>query len=106
MSTSCQRCGVLARGAPSAKPDARMFRRATTGVCIECGAVLFVQRLQSMYGPDTFRGLPESLRLPHVQEQFGALMRAGNSEASPDEIDWERVVEVWSVEPAAKETLF
>lgn len=102
----CQRCGCLANGTPSAKPDARMLRHATAGVCIECAVVLFIQRLSNMHVPGAFRGLPESLRLPHVQEQFAAVMRAGNAEASPEEVDWDRVIEVWSIEPAAKDTLF
>jgi len=41
------------------------------------------------------------------QPQFvEAVMRAGNAEASPDEVDWDRVIEVWSAESPAKETLF
>lgn len=103
---NCQRCGCHATGTTSAKPDARMLRRATTGVCIECAVAIFIQRLSNMYVPGAFRGLPESLRLPHIQGQFAAMMRAGNAEASQEEVDWDRVIEVWSIEPAAKETLF
>ena len=102
----CDRCGRPCLGAPTEKPEARAFRKAVKGVCLDCAVVLFLQRLANMYGPGTFGNLPEALRLEHVQEQFAAMMRAANAEAIPDDINWERVIELWSIEPPAKETLF
>lgn len=43
--------------------------------------------------------LPEALRLPHVREQFVRVMAAGNSDAKPSDIDWDRVMELWDIEP-------
>jgi hypothetical protein len=37
------------------------------------------------------------LRLPMIQEQFTGLLDAGQSDASPDEVDWDRVVENWDL---------
>lgn len=103
--TFCRRCCRPGRGGDGSA-DAKVFRRAHVGECTECHTVLLIQRLANMYGPDTFRGLPESLRLPHVQEQFAAVMREGKSDATPDMIDWDRVIAVWDIAPAAKGTLF
>lgn len=50
--------------------------------------------------------LPGALELPHVREQFEAVMRAGAAEAMPDEIDWARVIALWDIAPGAKGTLF
>lgn len=98
---NCERCGVAARGAKG-NPDARMMRHAEKGVCVNCGTVLFLKDLEELHGG---RLLPpgttwrEALALPHIQEQFGRLMRVGKADAQPDEIDWERVAQLWDLEP-------
>jgi hypothetical protein len=49
MKTRCERCGCEAHGSPTQNPDARLLRRAVKGVCVDCGVVLFLQRLNNMH---------------------------------------------------------
>ena len=118
--TTCIRCGCPAQGRGDGNPDARMLRRAQTGVCVECGIVEFLQKLTNTFPgataiPVTIKtcgsatadfSLPESLRLPHIQEQMANVIRAGKSDANPDEVNWERVIEVWWIAPKEPGTLF
>jgi hypothetical protein len=75
-------------------------------VCLECGVVEFLQRLDNMHGGHLFGAGPEALRLPHIQQQFASVMRAGLSDANPDDVDWERVIALWNVAPPADRMLF
>lgn len=108
--SKCQRCGCPARG-KAGSPDARLLKHATAGVCVDCGVVLFLQRVGNMHGgierllPPGF-DVRQAFSLPHVQEQFAAVMKAGHADARPDEINWERVIELWDLQPPAKSTLF
>lgn len=108
MTTACQRCGEAAIG-QDGNPEARIMRRARKGLCVNCAAIVFLQRLDTMQGG---KFLPaghtwaEALRLSHVQEQFADMMRAGNADANPDEIDWDRVVSLWHIAPQEKGMLF
>ena len=43
-------------------------------------------------------GGPAALLLPHIQQQFEAVMRVGNCPVSPDEIDWPTIVANWNKE--------
>ena len=104
--TACTRCGRRVRGGDG-NPEAQMLRRARTGVCLHCGVVLFLQRLSNMHTPGTIDvALPDALRLPHVREQFARVMQAGNADAKPEEIDWDRVIALWDIAPKDTETLF
>lgn len=95
--TRCQRCGVEAQG-EKGDPSARIFRRAMKGHCTACHVVTFLKNLNQAHGGALFeRHDPAtSLRLPHVQEAFYRVMKAGNAEATPDEIDWDMVIAKWS----------
>ena len=105
-STNCERCGRPARGA-SGNPDARLLRRAQTGVCVECGVVLFLQRLANMSTKGTIDfALPDGLRLPHVQEQFAKVLEVGKADARAEDINWERVIELWDTQPKDPGILF
>lgn len=106
--SSCDRCGRKAVG-ERGSPDAKIFRRAERGHCAECHVVTIIQTLSNMHGAGTLptgERLRESLRLPHVQQQFYALMRAGSADAVPSEIDWDRVIEVWDIAPPMGGGLF
>ena len=106
--SSCQRCGRAALSRDG-NPDARMMRHARKGCCVDCAAVIFLQQLENMAGGKLLppgHTWAEALRLPHVQEQFAALMTAGNADASPDEIDWERVIELWDIASREKGMLW
>lgn len=106
--TPCRRCGRAALSSDG-NPDARMMRRAKEGVCADCATIVFLQRLDNMHGGmllPTGQTWAEALNLPHVRERFAALMRAGDADADPDEIDWERVVELWDISELEAGTLF
>ena len=114
--TSCQRCERPARGR-TGSPDARIMRRAKKGDCAECSIVLFLKKMDIMHG-GAFFGTPtdcasrgpssphkpaDVLRLPHIQEQIGRLLKAGMSDATLGDIDFERVIEVWDIVDDTKE---
>jgi hypothetical protein len=106
--TACRRCGRAARGSDG-DSQARIYRRSKKGECTECHAVLILKSIDQMHGGKL---LPpgatwqEALRLPHVQQQFGALMKAGNAECNVDEINWDRVIEVWDLAADRPGSLF
>ncbi len=97
---SCVRCGKLCRK-ERGNPEARLLRHTTSdsGYCATCAATEFLQGLDAI--SDRFPGRepfdPECFRLPHVQAQFGAILRGGNADAKPDEIDWSAVIANWSL---------
>lgn len=103
--TACRRCGRAARGSDG-DPKARVYRRAKQGECTECHAVLILKALDAMHGGLLFNAGPECLRLPHIQQRFGALMTAGNAECNVDAIDWNRVIEVWDLAADRPGSLF
>ena len=103
--TECQRCGRAALGGDG-NPEARIMRRSQQGVCVDCATVIFLQRLDNMHGSKMHGHLlppgetwATALCLPHVQEQFAAVMKAGKADANADEIDWNRVIELWDIVP-------
>jgi len=95
--TECERCGVRLRVDPLLNSDARMLRRAKVpkGLCINCAVHDF---LRNTYPCNMLLAKgPGSLAYPHVQEQFASIMRAGMSDALPDEIGWELIIENWDL---------
>lgn len=93
--TTCKRCGMRCRVAPNPESQARLLKRAATGgLCATCCAHDF---LRHAYPANLLlaRTGPRGLLLPHVQEQFASIMRVGHSDATPDEIDWEKMVANW-----------
>ena len=110
--TVCQRCGRPAKGRDG-NPDARIMRHAQEGVCVDCATVIFLQELDNMHGSKMHGHLlppgetwATALRLPHLQKHFAAVMIAGKADAKADEIDWERVIELWDIVPQEEGTLF
>ncbi len=85
------------------------MRRARKGNCADCAVIVFLQQLENMQGGKLLppgQTWAEALRLPHAQEQFAVVMRAGNADASPDEIDWDRVISLWDIAPQANGMLW
>ncbi len=105
--TQCRRCGIPAKGSKG-NPKARPLRRAMVGECSNCAIVLFLQKLSNMSSGLLPPGATwtEALRLPHVQKQIGAVLRVGQSDVTIEEIDWERVIALWDIEPHAEGVLF
>lgn len=92
----CERCGAHCKVAETRNPEAKMLRHSNTGLCINCAVHDW---LRNTYPPNILiaQSGPEILRYPMIQEKFADIMRCGLSDATPDEIDWERVVENWDL---------
>lgn len=97
--TTCSRCGTPCRVAPSDdSPNTRLLKRSSTpdGVCASCAITAFIKGVPTLMAGIEKNGV-NILRLPMIQEQFTGLLDAGQSDASPDEVDWDRVVENWDL---------
>lgn len=97
---NCQRCGIKCVVADQANLAARPIRRADgEGYCVTCALTQWL-RSDDM---DITRLLPagtdprEALRLPHIQELVARIFKVGKADASADEINWQRLVENWSL---------
>jgi hypothetical protein len=94
--TNCDRCGKLCLTGDGS-PSARIYRRGKKGQCTECHAVKILKSIDEMHGGSFFKDGPSCLRMAHVQQQFSAVMAAGNAECDPATVDWERVIAVWDI---------
>lgn len=94
----CERCGVRLQVGPAPGSEARMLRRSKVpkGFCVNCAAHNF---LRNTYPPNIqlAESGPKILLYPMVQEKFADIMRVGLSDAAPDEIDWQRIVDNWEL---------
>lgn len=91
----CERCRIPLRVAGERNAEASMLRlaKAPTGYCIDCAVRewFYVMR-------DAIRDLdPKELRHPWIQEQYGKIMKVANSDARPQEINWEKVIADWDL---------
>ena len=95
---NCERCGVCCRVGGPKNPDAKMLRRSKEpkGFCVNCAVHDWLRNTYPVNLIFTTLS-PEALRLEHIQQQFTAIMRAGFADASPDEIDWERIIANWKL---------
>lgn len=95
----CQRCGAECKVAATANQAARLGRRADgAGYCPDCVITQFLQE-----EIDVERILPhgvsvaEALKAPHIQDSFKFLLAAGHADMNASEINWERVIQQWSL---------
>lgn len=98
MTVNCDRCGVLCQVDGSRNPEAKMLRRSKEpkGLCVNCAVHDF---LRNTYPCNMLlaQSGPQSLAYPHIQEQFAGIMRVGLSDAIPDEISWDLIIENWGL---------
>jgi hypothetical protein len=96
--TLCDRCGAPVRANSTRSPNARLLRRSLTadGVCAGCAATAFLKTMDLMASILAVTG-PGILLTPTAQAQFGAVLKSGNADAKPEEIDWRRVVVHWDL---------
>lgn len=121
---SCIRCAKRCRVVPKANPNASIFVMGdmkTGKYCAECLVVDFFKNFDigpsSAMGKEYFdhslpqpewrketgdpdrRFDPECLRLPHVQEQFAAIVEVAkqtcNAELNTGDFDWDEVIANW-----------
>jgi hypothetical protein len=91
----CDRCGAPCKVADHATEEARLLKHSTvaSGWCADCATTHFLQT--SPMGQ--LIKDPQMLLAPHVRLQFAKVMLAGNADALPTEINWQRVVDNWSM---------
>ena len=95
-SANCERCGAQLKVDAVPGSKAKILRRSKVakGLCVNCAVHDF---LRHTYPPNIqlADSGPKILLYPMIQEMFADLMQAGLSDATPDEIDWDRIVENW-----------
>lgn len=94
----CQRCNLSMRVRVQAgNPDAMLMRYAESGqgLCASCAATLFLYSVEHI--KRTIDAKREMLLWEPMQQQFAALMHAGNADAKPEEINWQSVHEHWDL---------
>lgn len=93
---SCCRCAVPLRVATITPSTADMLRRATApkGQCVNCAVrEWFYVNRDAIVQPFE----PHELLWEPVQVQYARIMQVGRADASPAEIDWEKVVRDWDL---------
>lgn len=97
--THCIRCGAPAQfsGRPPS-PEARLVRRAKTpvGHCASCAVANWIQHTEPIKSLIAAKG-PSILLDRVVVDQMAEVLKAGCSDASPQEIDWVSVVINWDL---------
>ena len=94
--TPCQRCSMPLRVGRPPSTEAQLLRRSSTGVGV-CPTCAVRKWLEAFMGDAHPNLKPEHLLLPHVREQFIVIMRVGNADAKPDEINWQKLVDEWDL---------
>jgi len=94
----CSRCGARCRVDPVAGSKAKMLRRGKSpkGLCVNCAVH---DTLRYLYPANLLLASsgPKALAFPHIQEQFAALLKVANSDAGPDEIGWQTIIDNWDL---------
>lgn len=95
---NCERCQAHCRVNELRSSDAKMLRHSNEpkGLCVNCAVHDW---LRNTYPPNLLlaQSGPRILLFPHIQKQFAEIMKVGSSDAKPDEIDWDRIVENWEL---------
>jgi len=94
--TNCRRCGQPCQGRPPSNPNARPFQHALEGLCANCVVTEMLKNTEPISFLLAESG-PSSLLLPFIQEQYGEILKAGDSELKLEEINWQIVVNQWGL---------
>ena len=75
-----------------------MLRRGKTsdGYCVDCAVHDWLRNTYPINIQLAESG-PSPLVHAHVRRQVEEIMRVGNADASPDEIDWDRIIANWEL---------
>lgn len=94
----CSRCGANCKVDPIVNSKARMVKRSDVpkSLCINCAVH---DTLRNLYPANLLLASsgPRCLALHHIQEQFAGILKSANSDAMPGEIDWQAVIDNWSL---------
>lgn len=88
---------------PPVHADARILRATTAdrGLCPSCGLTAFLKDLPAtQLGIERAGGIGPLLAAPHIRQGILAMMRTGNADVGPEEIDWERIARNWELPDA------
>lgn len=95
--TSCLRCGARCQRRGDPGEHARILRRAVgEGLCASCAITVFLKKTTPLDVVIEAQG-PACLLVPAIQAQVARVLAAGQSDASPLEIDWPTVVGQWEL---------
>lgn len=101
--TACLRCGARCKVDPLDGSKAKMLKRGKLpqGLCLNCAVHDF---LRNTYPVNLLlaQSGPRALAMPHIQEQFAGIMKSAFSDALPDEIDWQVIIDNWDLPFANK----
>lgn len=96
--TPCQRCGVSCRINSIPGSKAKMLKRGSTpkGLCVNCAVH---DTLRNLYPANLIlaRSGPKGLVLPHIQQQFFAIVQMAGTDATFEEIDWQAIIDHWDL---------
>lgn len=94
----CERCGVQLKvdAVPGSKAKMLRHSKEPKGLCVNCAVHDW---LRNTFPPNILlaQSGPRILLFPHIQKQFAEIMKVGSSDAKPDEIDWDRIIENWDL---------
>jgi len=96
----CARCSARCKNMPVPNSKAKMLKRGVGekgSLCISCAVHDWLRNTYPVNRILAGMQNPKYLLLPHIQEQFTGIMRAGFSDARPDEIDWQLIVDNWDL---------
>ena len=96
--TSCERCRAKCKIDPKPQSKAKLLKRGSKakGLCVNCAVHDWFRNTYPVNLMFTTLN-PKVLRLEHMQEQFAGIMKAGNADANPDEIDWLEIIWNWDL---------
>jgi hypothetical protein len=99
---NCSRCGEPCKLADTANEEARLLKHATkpetSGYCLDCAVADFMQNRSHLAEMMAMNPHGKQMLLDaRVQQQFAAVMQAGQADARPEEINWQRVYEHWEL---------
>ena len=91
----CKRCNRECQ--PSiGNPEARLLKRAKNGYCADCALTIFLKQTEPLNMLIRQQGV-EVLRHKGIINQLSNLLVIGKSDATIDEIDFERLIANWDL---------
>ena len=94
----CERYGAALKANPVAGSKAKMLKRSKSpkGLCVNCAVHNWMRNTYPVNLLLAQSG-PRGLALPHIQEQFAGIMKSRCSDAVPDEIGWQAIIDNWDL---------
>ena len=75
-----------------------MLRRSDKGgLCVNCAVHDWLRNTYPVNQILAGMKNPQCLLLPYLQDQFISIMKVGNADAVPDEINWQAIVDNWDL---------